>query len=113
MASNRNTPPDEPRRDEIDALSAPTMIEFGATWCGHCQAAQPLIAEALADFPAVDHLRIEDGPGRPLGRSFSVKRWPTLIFLKQGREVARLVRPTDVQLIKNALQKLGQVGKSD
>jgi thioredoxin 1 len=106
MASNPNTPAEEPRRDQIDAFSAPTMIEFGATWCGHCRAAQGLIAQALADLPAVDHLKIEDGPGRPLGRSFTVKLWPTLIFLKQGKEVVRLVRPTDVQAIRDALQTI-------
>jgi thioredoxin 1 len=83
----------EPRREEIDALTAPTLLEFGADWCGHCQAAQPLLTQAFANFPQVQHLKIADGPGRPLGRSFRVKLWPTLIFLRQGQEVARLVRP--------------------
>ncbi|MNT09602.1 hypothetical protein D3C72_1443910 [compost metagenome] len=41
------------------------------------------------------HIRVEDGPGRVLGRSFKVKLWPTLVFLKDGQEVARLVRPLD------------------
>lgn len=98
--------PVEPRREEIDALLEPTVIEFGATWCGHCQAAQPLIGEALAEYPQVRHLKIEDGPGRRLGRSFTVKLWPTLVFLKQGKEVARLVRPGDVCVIREALQKI-------
>ncbi|MDP3639126.1 MAG: thioredoxin family protein [Azonexus sp.] len=96
----------EPRRDEIDALSEPSVIEFGATWCGHCQGAQAIIGEALAAYPQVRHRKVEDGPGRPLGRSFSVKLWPTLIFLKQGKEVARLVRPSDVQLIRDSLQQI-------
>jgi len=96
----------EPRRDEIDALSEPSVIEFGATWCGYCQGAQGIIAEALAAYPQVRHLKIEDGPGRPLGRSFTVKLWPTLIFLKQGKEVARLVRPTEAQAIRDGLKQL-------
>jgi thioredoxin 1 len=32
-----------------------------------------------------------------------VKLWPTLVFLKDGREVARLVRPTDAAAIRKAL----------
>lgn len=96
----------EPRREEIDALVGPTVIEFGATWCGYCQAAQALIGGALAEYPSVRHLKIEDGPGRPLGRSFAVKLWPTLIFLSQGKEIARLVRPTDGGAIRQALQQI-------
>ena len=83
----------EPGRAELDLLVGPVLIEFGAPWCGHCQAAQPLLAEALAAYPALPHVKIEDGPGRPLGRSFRVKLWPTLVLLKNGSELGRLVRP--------------------
>lgn len=93
-------------RDQVDALTVPSLIEFGASWCGHCQAAQALIAEALAAYPAVNHLKVEDGPGRRLGRSFQVKLWPTLIFLQQGREIGRLVRPASVQAIRDELLRI-------
>ena len=65
----------QPARAEIDALRGPVVVEFGTCWCGHCQAAQPLIEEALADFQAQRHIKVEDSPGRPLGRSFRVKLW--------------------------------------
>ena len=96
----------EPGREQLDALSVPALIEFGAGWCGHCQAAQPLIAQALAAFPTLLHYRIEDGPGRRLGRTYKVKLWPTLIFLDQGKEVGRLVRPASGQEITQELQRL-------
>jgi thioredoxin 1 len=53
----------------------------------------------------VRHIRVEDGRGRPLGRSFRVKLWPTLVFLKDGKEVARLVRPSGAA-IEDALAGL-------
>lgn len=96
----------EPARTEVDALDGPTMIEFGTPWCGYCRAAQPLLAAALADRPGLRHLKIEDGSGRRLGRSFGVKLWPTLVFLVDGRETARLVRPTDPAQIAQALDRL-------
>ena len=95
-----------PQRSEIDALPGATLLEFGAPWCEHCQAAQPLIAEAFANHPAVRHIRVEDGKGRPLGRTFAVKLWPSLIFLKDGKEVERLVRPEDAKLIEQALANI-------
>ncbi|SAK67362.1 thioredoxin [Caballeronia fortuita] len=92
-----------PARAEIDALSGPMVVEFGTDWCGFCRAAQPLIAQAFQDHRAVEHMKIEDGSGRPLGRSFGVKLWPTLVFMLGGKEVARLVRPRDVSEIRDAL----------
>jgi thioredoxin 1 len=86
---------DEPTRAQIDALIEPTLLEFGASWCGYCQAAQPAIGAVLARHPEVSHLKVEDGKGRPLGRSFAVKLWPTLILIDQGKEVGRVVRPGD------------------
>ena len=93
----------EPTREEIDALIEPTVLEFGASWCGFCKAAQPDIGAVLARHPEVSHVKIEDGKGKPLGRSFRVKLWPTLVFLRDGEEVARLVRPIGSGPILDAL----------
>jgi len=106
---NTNYASVEPSRAEVDGLSGPTVVEFGAPWCGICKAAQPLIAKAMAGAEPLRHLKIEDGSGRPLGRSFGIKLWPTLVFLRDGREVGRLVRPTSVDAISGELARLEQV----
>jgi thioredoxin 1 len=103
MAMNTAYAAVEPARTEVDALPGATVIEFGAPWCGICRAAQPVIGAALAEHPHLRHLKIEDGPGRPLGRSFRIKLWPTLVFINDGKEVARLVRPTQREAIAQAL----------
>ena len=93
-----------PSRDTVDALPGTTLLEFGTDWCGHCQRAQPLIAAALEAHPEVVHLKIADGPGQRLGRSFGVKLWPTLVVLRSGHEVARAVRPAELAVIEQALR---------
>jgi len=96
-----------PERKDIDALPGLTVLDFGTNWCGYCQGAAPLIGAAFARHPDVRHLQVEDGPGRPLGRSFRVKLWPTLIFLRDGAEVARAVRPTSAADLDAAFAALG------
>src|SRR4051812_34289584 len=86
-------PAAEPTRAEVDAWPGPVVLEFGAEWCGHCQALRPELSALLARFPQVRHVRVEDGKGKPLGRSFRVKLWPTLIFLRDGKPVREAVRP--------------------
>ena len=97
-----------PSLTEVQALPGLTLLEFGTEWCGHCRAAQPLIAQALATPTLTPtpwrHIKIEDGPGRTLGRSYSVKLWPTLILLQSGHEVARVVRPRAVEDMVTALK---------
>ncbi|KAF1059160.1 thioredoxin [Burkholderia gladioli] len=100
MNSPQAYTPDAPTREAVDALTGATVIEFGTNWCGICAGAQPSIREAFAAHDGIRHLKIEDGPGRPLGRSFRVKLWPTLVFLRDGVEVARVVRPTSTAQIK-------------
>ena len=99
----------EPGAAEVAALPGHTVIEFGSNDCGICEASQALIGQALQAVPAdtpLRHLKIEDGRGRPLGRSFGVKLWPTLVMLRQGREVARVVRPRHASDVAEALARL-------
>lgn len=99
-------PDNQVNRADLDQLKGPAVIEFGTSWCGYCQTAQPIIAAAFINYPNVNHIRIEDGKGQRLGRTYSVKLWPTLIFLKDGIEINRLVRPNDIAMITDALNEI-------
>ena len=50
-----------PSRDEVDGWDGPAVLEFGADWCGYCRGAQPLVAEAVGEFPGMRHVRVADG----------------------------------------------------
>jgi thioredoxin 1 len=93
-------------RDAVDLTPGALVLEFGASWCSICAGARPIIDRVLAEHPGLRHEWVEDGKGKPLGRSFAVTLWPTLIFLRDGREVGRVVRPTHDTEIRRALERL-------
>lgn len=106
MGFTSNYTAEAPALQEVHQTRGPLVLEFGTSWCGHCRAAQPHIEEAFTSNPEIPHWKIEDGKGRRLGRAFQVKLWPTLIFLQDGQEVDRLVRPTDTSSIVRALGRI-------
>ena len=87
-----------PSRGEIDQMTGPVLVEFGTPWCGYCQAAQRDIVDLLVKHPGVRHVKVEDGPGRRLGRSFRVKLWPNFVFMKDGVVVKQMARPSAAEL---------------
>ena len=97
---------ENPSSESINALPGKVVLEFGTDWCGHCRAAKSIVDQTLASQSDVQHLRLEDGKGRRLGRVYGVKLWPTLIFLNNGQEVARVVRPTTVDAVQQALRHI-------
>lgn len=98
--------PETVSRDELDQTKGPMVIEFGTNWCGFCKGAQADIKAAMDNHPDIPHVKVEDGKGRRLGRTFGVKLWPSLIFLKDGEEMARIVRPDNSGDIESALTKI-------
>jgi thioredoxin 1 len=95
---------EEPTAEQVAALPGWTLLEFGYSGCGICARAQPEIQHALHAYSWIQHLKVQDGPGRRLGRSFGVKLWPTLVLLSEGLEVGRLVRPANRQVVADLLQ---------
>lgn len=100
--------PTEPTRSAVEAMPGRVLLEFGASWCGHCQGAQAAIRDVIARMPGLTHLKVEDGKGRPLGRAFGVRLWPTLVLLEQGQERARAVRPVTADALHDALAVASQ-----
>jgi thioredoxin 1 len=122
--------PVHPTRAALEAMPGKVVLEFGVDWCPHCQRAAGPVAEALstaglrvadstgaaicrgetpvaATADTLQYWRLEDERARPLGRSFKVKLWPTLLFLQDGVEVARVVRPTTVAEVTAGLEQWG------
>lgn len=96
----------EPPLVDVESLTGPAVVDFGTNWCGYCKAAEPLIDQAFANRADIRHIKVEDGKGRRLGRSYAVKLWPTLIFLRDGKEVTRVIRPQSAQEVTDGLDAI-------
>jgi len=95
---------DAPTYEQVSEIKGTVLIEFGAPWCGHCKAASPAIKEAVEAHTELPHIKVYDGKGKSLGRAFKVKLWPTLVLMRDGQEIERLVRPvqaTEISLLLN------------
>ena len=92
------------QRETADSLQGLVVLQFGTNWCGYCQNAQGFIEPVLASRPDIARYLVEDGPGRALGRSYRVKQWPTLVLLRDGQEIGRVVRPQDAAPLQELVQ---------
>ena len=82
---------------EVEATTGLVLLDFGTDWCGHCIDARAPVDAWFDAHADVALLRVEDGPGRRLGRAYRVKLWPTLVLLRDGHEIARVVRPRELR----------------
>ncbi len=96
-----------PTRTEIDQSEGAVLLEFGSPSCGICRALAPRVEALLDRHPEVRHVKVEDGPGQPLGRSFRVRLWPNLVFLRDGAVVRQLARP-GVDQLEEAFRALAE-----
>ncbi len=76
---------------EVLAAEQTVLVDFFATWCGPCRMVGPILEEIAAERSDVKVVKVDVDAEPELAASFSVMNIPTMVVLKKGKEVNRIV----------------------
>jgi len=89
------------------------MIKFGAGWCGPCRMIKPtvdkLIEKYNTDGSDVKITDVDVDAESDVAQQYKVRSIPTMIFLKDGKEVSRKVGVLDEGQIENMLKEAATI----
>ena len=83
---------------EVLKSEKPVLIDFYATWCGPCKMLSPIVEEVAAENEDIKVVKIDIDKEQNIAVQYEIMSIPTLVVIKDGKEVNRSV---------------GVIGKSD
>ena len=78
--------------DSLKNGQQPLVVDFWATWCGPCRMISPVISELAKEYDgkiAVGKCDVEEN--EELAADFGIRNIPTIIFMKDGQIVDKVV----------------------
>ena len=79
------------------------LVDFYADWCGPCKTLGPILDQLSQEVSNVKFIKVDVDASQTLAAKFSVTSIPTVVILKEGKEVNRFVGVQDEQSIKAML----------
>jgi thioredoxin 1 len=83
-------------------------VKFSATWCGPCKALEPLFEKMKGEFANVDFQTIDVDDHSSLAKEYKILSVPTVICLRDGQEIDRLVGKVNASALRKSLRDFAQ-----
>jgi len=92
----------EIKNDSLSLHAEPTLLYFSAPWCAPCKAILPHLNQIDGKNVTVVKVDITTNPG--VANTYKVQTLPTLVYLKEGKEVRRASGGMSMQQIQKLIQ---------
>lgn len=82
------------------------ILDFYADWCGPCQMMKPVVAEFEKAHPDIRIQPINIDEEEELAEKYGVSSIPCLVFMKDEKEIDRIVGVTSIKKMEKILEKV-------
>ncbi len=91
--------------DIVLSADKPVLLDFWASWCGPCMMMSPVIDEIAGEYPQfiVGKINVDEQP--QLAAAFSIISIPTLVIMKNGEVVSKMVGVQKKDLVVSKLNE--------
>ncbi|MFI3294505.1 MAG: thioredoxin [Rikenellaceae bacterium] len=92
---------------EILSSDKPVLIDFWAEWCGPCRRISPIIDELYSEYGESAHIcKCDVDSNDDIAAKYGVRNIPTIIFVKGGEVVDKVVGATSKEVLKEKIDKM-------
>ena len=91
---------------EVMQAKTPVVVDFWASWCGPCMMPAPVMEELDGELPQIKFCKVNVDDERDLAMEFQIDSIPTLLCVKAGHVVRRLVGYREKDALKKELEAL-------
>ena len=91
---------------EVMQAKTPVVVDFWASWCGPCMMLAPVMEELDPELPGVKFCKVNVDDEHDLAMEFQIESIPTLLCVKDGKVVKRLVGFRDKAAVRKELEAL-------
>ena len=98
---------DENFNQEVLSSNIPVLVDFYADWCGPCKMLAPTIETLAQEYEGkvkVGKLNVDNAPDT--AQKYGIMSIPTLLFIKNGEVVNKIVGLVSKADLENALNNL-------